>query len=88
MKDISLRRSLSDRKLAKKDKARTLDRSLTPISIIGEKNSEEHQNMADDSMEYSTADNRLKKNKFWKLKVSFNMGFHFTKVVTENSHIL
>ena len=70
MKEISLRRSLSDRKLAKKDKKRQLDRSLTPISIIGEKHSDEHNNMTDE-MEYAT-DNRLKKNKFWKLKVRSN----------------
>ena len=77
MKDISMRRSLSERKLVKKErkeKARSahLDRSLTPISIIGEKKPEEAGMMNVDS-DYgtmsSTMDSRSRKNKLWKLKV-------------------
>ena len=77
MKDISMRRSLSERKLVKKErkeKARSahFDRSLTPISIIGEKKAEESRIMNGDS-DYgtmsSTMESRSRKNKFWKLKV-------------------
>ena len=75
MKDLSLRRSLSERKLAKKerkDKTRSahFDRSMTPISIIGEKKKEElttSSNMNED-VDYGTIGGR--RNKFWKLKVT------------------
>ena len=74
MKDLSLRRSLSERKLAKrdrKDKARSahFERSLTPISIIGEKkeNSTPNSTMNGD-VDYGTMGG--KRNKFWKLKVT------------------
>ena len=73
MKDLSLRRSLSERKLAKrdrKDKARRhFERSLTPISIIGEKkeNSTPNSTMNGD-VDYGTMGG--KRNKFWKLKVT------------------
>ena len=74
MKDLSLRRSLSERKLAKrdrKDKARSahFERSLTPISIIGEKkeNSTPNSTMNGD-VDYGTMGG--KRDKFWKLKVT------------------
>ena len=74
MKDLSLRRSLSERKLAKKerkDKTRSahFERSLTPISIIGEKreNSTPPSTMNGD-VDYGTIGG--KRNKFWKLKVT------------------
>ena len=74
MKDLSLRRSLSERKLAKKerkDKTRSahFERSLTPISIIGEKreNSTPPTTMNGD-VDYGTIGG--KRNKFWKLKVT------------------
>ena len=70
MKEISLRRSLSERKLAKKKDKNSLDRSLTPISIIGDKRAEEPIMTGDSDNGVGTLDIRLRKNKFWKLKVS------------------
>ena len=75
MKDFSLRRSLSERKLAKKDRkdktqSVNFERSLTPISIIGEKKGEDSMmNGGDSDQTMMTSDARNKKNKFWKLKV-------------------
>ena len=75
MKDFSLRRSLSERKLAKKerkDKTQSVnfERSLTPISIIGDKKGEDSMmNGGDSDHTMMTSDARNKKNKFWKLKV-------------------
>ena len=74
MKDLSLRRSLSERKLAKrdrKDKARSahFERSLTPISIIGEKKENSTPNSTmNGEVDYGTMGG--KRNKFWKLKVT------------------
>ena len=74
MKDLSLRRSLSERKLAKrdrKDKARSahFERSLTPISIIGEKKETSTPNSTmNGEVDYGTMGG--KRNKFWKLKVT------------------
>ena len=74
MKDLSLRRSLSERKLAKrdrKDKARGahFERSLTPISIIGEKKESSTPNSTmNGEVDYGTMGG--KRNKFWKLKVT------------------
>lgn len=72
MKDISLRRSLSERKLAKKerkDKTQSvhMERSLTPISIIGEKKKEDPVMNGGGDSEFGTLNG--KKKKFWKLKV-------------------
>ena len=74
MKETSLRRSLSERKIAKKDrkeKTRSahLDNSLTPISIIGgEQQQPETMNgfSENGTLEHPA---RGKKTKFWKLKV-------------------
>ena len=73
MKDFSLRRSLSERKLGKKERKEktqsvNFERSLTPISIIGEKKGGESM-MNGDTEHTITNDARNKKNKFWKLKV-------------------
>ena len=72
MKDISLRRSLSERKLAKKerkDKTQSvhMERSLTPISIIGEKKKDDPVMNGGGDSEFGTLNG--KKKKFWKLKV-------------------
>ena len=73
MKETSLRRSLSERKIAKKDrkeKTRSahLDNSMTPISIIGGEQQPETMN---GYVEHGTLDHqaRGKKTKFWNLKV-------------------
>ena len=72
MKDNTLRRSLSERKIAKKDRSEKtrsehLDHSMTPISIIG------GEAKPDCLPEYETGtldrSGRSKKTKFWKLKV-------------------
>ena len=85
MKEISMRRSLSERKLAKKERkemARSahFDRSLTPISIIGDKKPDETNTMSGGDSDYGTLNSgggtletRSRKNKFWKLKVSCEM---------------
>ena len=72
MKDNTLRRSLSERKIAKKDRrektrSEHLDNSLTPISIIGGEAKPEVMT----EYEAGTLDRpgRGKKTKFWKLKV-------------------
>ena len=69
----SLRRSFSERKIAKKDRkektrSAQLDNSMTPISIIGGEQQPETMN---GSMESGTLElpTRGKKTKFWKLKV-------------------
>ena len=73
MKDFSLRRSLSERKLGKKERKEktqsvNFERSLTPISIIGEKKGGESM-VNGDTDHTMTNDARSKKKKFWKLKV-------------------
>ena len=69
----SLRRSFSERKIAKKDRkektrSAQLDNSMTPISIIGGEQQPETMNgyMESGTLELPA---RGKKTKFWKLKV-------------------
>ena len=69
----SLRRSFSERKIAKKDRkektrSAQLDNSMTPISIIGGEQQPETMNgyMENGTLELPA---RGKKTKFWKLKV-------------------
>ena len=73
MKETSLRRSLSERKIAKKERkektrSAPFDNSMTPISIIGGDPKLDNMN---DYLDNGTLEQpgRGKKTKFWKLKV-------------------
>ena len=94
MKETSLRRSLSERKIAKKDrkeKTRSahLDNSLTPISIIGGEQQAETMNGYPESTG-GTLDHSVrgsKKTKFWKLKVFSDLSPQ-SVLTPETKHLL